>query len=255
MTQDTAPAPSWIAAWTWENRKAHATWFYLIVTAIGVLGAALGATQYLTYRAEFEAQHATWAVLWGQGTLLPTMLFFPLVLGVVITQITSNEHEGRAWSHMIARGLDDALFLGKLAYFAQLAVTTSLVMVVELGLTGLVLGFDPAGFGIYVLRLVPLTLGLGAIGTFALLVGIQIESFAGAMAAFLGAVLAGLALTVVAPVAASWYPLSLMTAAAGSRDPGSVGAMGPLVAAAAIGAGWTAILALLARRAMRRLAV
>ena len=230
--------PSVRAAWAWENRKASNRWYWAALAALCALGMAGGWFQYTSFRAEFEAQGLTWLAVWSQATLLPTMLFLPLIVAALTAQTAAGEHQGRNWQRMNANRLQGAMVAGKLLHMAQTALLTALVLLGEFIVTGLLLGFDPAGLGPYALRLVPIALSVLAIEVFVAWLGVVMTSFASVMTTVLVVTIAGCAMTLVAPVVSALYPLSLMTAACASRDPGSIDSMGSIALISAIAVAW-----------------
>ena len=190
--------------------------------------------QYTSFHAEFEAQGLTWLALWGQSTLLPTMLFLPLIVAALTAQTAAGEHQGRNWQRMNANRLQGAMVAGKVLHMAQTALLTALVLLGEFIVTGLLLGFDPAELGPYAARLVPITLSVLAIEVFVAWLGVVMTSFASVMTTVLVVTIAGCAMTLIAPVVSALYPLSLMTAACASRDPGSIDSMGSIALTSAI---------------------
>ena len=227
--------PSVRAAWAWENRKASNRWYWAALAALCALGMAGGWSQYTSFRAEFEAQGATWLAVWSQATLLPTMLFMPLLVGALTA---AGEHQGRNWQRMNANRLQGAMIAGKLLHMAQTALLTALVLLGEFIVTGLLLGFDPAELGPYAARLVPIALSVLAIEVFVAWLGVVMTSFASVMSTVLVATIAGCAVTLIVPPVSALYPLSLMTAACTSRDPGSIASMGSIALTSAIAAAW-----------------
>ena len=131
----------------WENRKASNRWYWAALAALCALGMAGGWFQYTSFRAEFEAQGLTWLALWGQSTLLPTMLFLPLLVAALTAQTAAGEHQGRNWQRMNANRLQGAMVAGKVLQMAQNSLLTALVLLGEFIVTGLLLGFDPAELG------------------------------------------------------------------------------------------------------------
>ena len=152
--QGSRSGPSVRAAWVWENRKASSRWYWVALVVLCTLGMASGSSQYVSYRDVFDAQGASWLAVWGQATLLPSMMFIPLLVGALIAQIAAGEHAGRNWQRMNANRLQDAMILGKILHMAQVALLSALVLLVEFVITGLLLGFDPAGLGPYAERIV-----------------------------------------------------------------------------------------------------
>lgn len=244
--------PSVRAAWAWENRKASNRWYWAALAALCALGMAGGWFQYTSFRAEFEAQGLTWLALWGQSTLLPTMLFLPLLVAALTAQTAAGEHQGRNWQRMNANRLQGAMVAGKALHMAQTALLTALVLLGEFIVTGLLLGFDPAGLGPYALRLVPIALSVLAIEAFVAWLGVVMTSFASVMTTVLVVTIAGCAMTLIAPVVSALYPLSLMTAACASRDPGSIDSMGSIALTSAIAVAWALAWTTALRRAAGR---
>ncbi len=244
--------PSVRAAWAWENHKASNHWYWAALAALCALGMAGGWFQYTSFRAEFEAQGLTWLAVWNQATLLPTMLFLPLIVAALTAQTAAGEHQGRNWQRMNANRLQGAMVAGKVLHMAQTALLTALVLLGEFIVTGLLLGFDPAGLGPYALRLVPIALSVLAIEVFVAWLGVVMTSFASVMTTVLVVTIAGCAMTLVAPVVSALYPLSLMTAACASRDPGSIDSMGSIALISAIAVAWALAWATALRRAAGR---
>ena len=204
--------PSVRAAWAWENRKASNRWYWAALAALCALGMAGGWSQYTSFRAEFEAQGATWLAVWSQATLLPTMLFIPMLVGAL----------------------------------------TALVLLGEFIVTGLLLGFDPAELGPYAARLVPIALSVLVIEVFVAWLGVVMTSFASVVTTVLVATVAGCAATLIVPAVSALYPLSLMTAACAPRDPGSIDSMGSIALTSAIAAAWALAWTIARRRAAGR---
>ena len=244
--------PSVRAAWAWENRKASNRWYWAALAALCALGMAGGWSQYTSFRAEFEAQGATWLAVWSQATLLPTMLFIPMLVGALTAQTAAGEHQGRNWQRMNANRLQGAMVAGKLLHMAQTALLTALVLLGEFIVTGLLLGFDPAELGPYAARLVPIALSVLVIEVFVAWLGVVMTSFASVMTTVLVATIAGCAATLIVPAVSALYPLSLMTAACAPRDPGSIDSMGSIALTSAIAAAWALAWATALRRAASR---
>ena len=244
--------PSVRAAWAWENRKASNRWYWAALAALCALGMAGGWFQYTSFHAEFEAQGLTWLALWGQSTLLPTMLFLPLIVAALTAQTAAGEHQGRNWQRMNANRLQGAMVAGKVLHMAQTALLTALVLLGEFIVTGLLLGFDPAELGPYAARLVPIALSVLAIEVFVAWLGVVMTSFASVMTTVLVVTIAGCAMTLIAPVVSALYPLSLMTAACASRDPGSIDSMGSIALTSAIAVAWALAWTTALRRAAGR---
>ncbi|WP_237564142.1 MULTISPECIES: ABC transporter permease [unclassified Actinomyces] len=248
----TAAAPSVWAAWRWENRKAKAPWYWVALVALCGVGMANGASNYLDYRAEFADQGVTWLAVWGQATLLTTMLVFPLLVGSLIAQICAGEHGGRNWQRMHANRFQGAMLLGKLMHMAQVALLTTLVLLGEFTITGLLLGFDLAGIGPFLLRGIPIALAVFATEVFVAWLGVIMTSFASVMTLVLLGSVIGSVLVLLAPQLAPYYPLSVMTAACSPRDLYSVASVGSILFTAVVSAVWTCVWTMALRRAVAR---
>ena len=239
--QGSRSGPSVRAAWVWENRKASSRWYWVALVVLCTLGMASGSSQYVSYRDVFDAQGASWLAVWGQATLLPSMMFIPLLVGALIAQIAAGEHAGRNWQRMNANRLQDAMILGKILHMAQVALLSALVLLVEFVITGLLLGFDPEGLGPYAERIVPVDVSI-----------LAAELFSSVMATVLVVVVAGSAITVMAPRAGALLPSSFITAACASRDPGSIDSMSSMIFVTLLGILWALVWALALRRAVNR---
>ena len=244
--------PSVRAAWAWENRKARNRWYWPMLAVLGAAGMALGWSQYTSYRAEFDAQGVTWLAVWGQGTLIPTMLFLPLLVGALIAQSSTGEHQGRNWQRMSANRLQGAMLAGKLLHMTQTALLSALVLLAELVVTGLLLGFDLAGLGPYAARTIPITLAILAIELFVAWLGVIMTSFSSIMTTMMVTTLIGCAGTVMAPRISSFFPLSLITAACACRDLATIDSMSSIALTSAICAAWALVWAVMMRRAVTR---
>ncbi len=240
------------AAWAWENRKASNRWYWAALAALCALGMAGSWYRYTSFRAEFDAQGTTWLAVWSQATLLPTMLFLPLLVAALTAQTAAGEHQGRNWQRMNANRLQGAMVAGKLLHMAQTALLTALVLLGEFIVTGLLLGFDPAELGPYAARLVPIALSVLVIEVFVAWLGVVMTSFASVMSTVLVATVAGCAATLIVPAVSALYPLSLMTAACAPRDPGSIDSMGSIALTSAIAAAWALAWTIALRRAASR---
>lgn len=250
--QGSRSGPSVRAAWVWENRKASSRWYWVALVVLCTLGMASGSSQYVSYRDVFDAQGASWLAVWGQATLLPSMMFIPLLVGALIAQIAAGEHAGRNWQRMNANRLQDAMILGKILHMAQVALLSALVLLVEFVITGLLLGFDPAGLGPYAGRIVPVAVSILAAELFFAWLGVIMTSFSSVMATVLVVVVAGSAITVMAPRAGALLPSSFITAACASRDPGSIDSMSSMIFVTLLGILWALVWALALRRAVNR---
>lgn len=153
---------------------------------------------------------------------------------------------------MSANRLQDAMLAGKLLHMTQTALLSALVLLAELVVTGLLLGFDPAGLGPYAARTIPITLAILAIELFVAWLGVIMTSFSSIMTTMMVTTLIGCAGTVMAPRISSFFPLSLITAACACRDLATIDSMSSIALTSAICAAWALVWAVMMRRAVTR---
>ncbi|MDO4900035.1 ABC transporter permease [Actinomyces sp.] len=249
----TAASSIW-AAWKWENRKSATRWYWLVLALICGVGMFNGASNYLDFRADFDAQGTTWLAVWGQATLLTTMLAFPLLVGSFIAQVCVGEHGGRNWQRMRANHLQETMLRGKLMHMAQIALLTTAVLLGEFLLTGLILGFGLAGIGPFLLRGIPIALAIFATELFVTWLGVYLTSFASIMTLVLLGTVMGTFLVLVIPPLVPYFPLSVITAACSPRDLYGVTSIGSILTTTAIGAVWAGVWMVALRRAIARVA-
>lgn len=234
--------PSLAAAWAWENRKNRAWWFWAAWLLLGGLGMLQGWSQYASYRSEFVGQGTTWSAVWGQATLLTSMVFLPLALAALAAQQAAGERAGRNWQRFAAGGMAGTLLAGKLLHAAQVAVIATALFFGEFVLTGLALGFDPRGLAPYLARAALVAFAAWTILCLMHLIGLYTGSFAATMTVAVVLVVAGGALTLVAPALAGFFPSSLLTAAFSSRQLAADGPTGSPMLTAAVCVVWAVVL-------------
>ncbi|MBT1171958.1 ABC transporter permease [Bifidobacterium sp. MA2] len=245
--------PSVRAAFRWETRKAGNLWYWIAVVLFDAIGMFNGWSQYVDYRAEFTEQGVTWAAVWGQAILLPSMVFMPMLTAAFAAQIEANEHRGRNWRRLNAVGAADVAVAGKMLHGLTASLLTVLVFEAEFILVGrLAAGFDLADLGPFLIRGVPLTLSVWAIMTLTQAAGAKAESFAGTMSVMMLLTIGGCALSIAAPAVARAYPLALITGASAVRDLADVADPVSMLVSTIVAATWVAIGALLFRRLARR---
>lgn len=247
-----ARRPSVRAAWYWERRKAPNRWYWPLTVVLCSLGALIGYMQYRDYQDAFEAQEATWEVVWAQSTLMLSMLFLPLAVAAFTAQAASGEHAGRNWQRMAANRLEGVMVVGKLLHALQAALFTALILVGEITATGLLLGFDAADLARYLPRVVPVTLAVWAIEVLVMWLGVVLESFAAMMTTVFLITVTGLALSLAAPALAAIDPMGLLTLACSSYSPRDTASPGSVLTASVVCLAWVGILALALRAGVRR---
>lgn len=241
--------PSVWAAFRWETRKAGNLWYWIVTVLFDAIGMFNGWSQYTGYQAEFARQGVTWAAIWGQAILLPSMVFMPVLVAAFAAQVEANEHRGRNWQRLNAAGTVNAAIAGKMLHGLAASALTVLVFEAEFILVGrFAAGFDLAQLGPFLLRGIPLTLSVWAIMTLTQAVSAKAESFAGTMSVMMVLTIGGCALSLAAPVVAGPYPLALITSASAARDLANIASPASMLASTTAAAIWTAISALIFHR-------
>ena len=245
--------PSVWAAFRWESRKAGNLWYWIVTVLFDAIGMFNGWSQYTGYQAEFARQGVTWAAIWGQAILLPSMVFMPVLVAAFAAQVEANEHRGRNWQRLNATGTVNAAIAGKMLYGLMASFLTVLVFEAEFILVGrLAAGFDPARLGPFLLRGIPLTLSVWAIMTLTQAVSAKAESFAGTMSVMMVLTIGGCTLSLAAPAVAQLYPLALITSASAARDLADVASPASMLVSTIAAAVWVAVSALIFRRLAER---
>ncbi|WEV65034.1 ABC transporter permease [Bifidobacterium sp. ESL0764] len=245
--------PSVTAALRWEIRKAGNLWYWIATVLFDLIGMLNGWSQYVDYRKDFQAQGVTWAAVWGQAILLPSMVFMPVLVAAFAAQIESNEHVGRNWQHLNASGTASTAIIGKMLHGLLASFLTMVVFEAEFLVVGkVVLGFSLRDVGPFLLRGVPMTLALWAIMTLTQAISAQFESFAGTMSVVLVLTLFGCALSLIVPPLTLIYPFSLVTGASAARDLGNIASFGSIMVATLMALFWVIVGGLLFRRLTRK---
>lgn len=245
--------PSVRAAFRWETRKARNLWYWITTVLFDAIGMFNGWSQYVDYQTEFSEQGVAWAAIWGQAILLPSMVFMPALVAAFAAQIEANEHRGRNWRRLNATGIAGTAVAGKMLHGLMVSFLTILVFEIEFILVGhLAAGFDPTGLGPFLMRGIPLTLSVWAIVTLTQAVGVQTESFAGAMSVMMVLTIGGCALSIAAPAVAVPYPLALITSASAVRDLADIADPGSMLVSALVAVTWVAIGGLILHRLAER---
>ena len=245
--------PSITAAFKWEIHKAGNIWYWLATMLFDAIGIFNGWDQYQSYRPDFQAQGVTWAAVWGQAILLPSMVFMPVLVAAFAAQIEANEHKGRNWQRLNASGMVGTAIAGKMLHGLLASLLTVAIFESEFILVGvLVGGFDPAELGPYLLRGVPMTLAVWAIMTLTQAIAARAESFASTMSIMFLLTLAGCVLSVAAPALALPYPLALITTASAARDMGNIASTTSMASSCMVAILWVLISLLIFRHQARR---
>ena len=245
--------PSIAAAFKWEIRKASNLWYWLATMLFDAVGIFNGWDQYQSYKPDFQAQGVTWAAVWGQAILLPSMVFMPVLVAAFAAQVEANEHKGRNWQRLNASGMVGTALAGKVMHGLLASLLTVAIFESEFILVGvLVGGFGPAELDPYLLRGVPMTLAVWAIMTLTQAIAARAESFASTMSIMFLLTLAGCVLSLAAPSLALPYPLALITTASAARDMGNIASTASMAASCMTAILWVLISLLIFRHEARR---
>ncbi|WP_127841202.1 ABC transporter permease [Actinomyces wuliandei] len=237
-----------------EHAKSRRPWILpALALALAALNVANGAGRYMSYTESFQAQGITWQVVWGQGGLLWSVFFLPMLITFHAAGLTRMEHEHDNWRRMATYGAATTTYTGKLALITLFALYCQTAFLLLVLAASTALGFhltltDLATMTTWVLLG---TLGAVTIATAQLLIGIYVPSLATTVLTGLGASFLSLALTLVAPPLTGIYPYSQATIGMQARTlstPSPAGLTWFLV--------WNGILitatVLLSRRALRK---
>lgn len=205
-------------AWRIERTKIRTSWFLIGIVILSAIAQMLGVFTYTTNLSEFQEQGVTWVVTWSQGGIMVTTIFMPLLYVVSLAHPESLEYQTRGWQRMVSVDRIAPAVLGKVLVALELALIGMGIYYVAAAITGLLLGFDPAGLGILLTRGLCGALGAWAIGTVTLMLATWVRTFATLSAAGMGAIIVGMVLTTIAPSLASGYPFTLITFGMGARD-------------------------------------
>ena len=245
--------PSIAAAFKWEIRKAGNLWYWLATMLFDTVGIFNGWDQYQSYKPDFQAQGVTWAAVWGQAILLPSMVFMPVLVAAFAAQVEANEHKGRNWQRLNASGMVGTALAGKVMHGLLASLLTVAIFESEFILAGvLVGGFSPVELGPYLMRGLPMTLAVWAIMTLTQAIAARAESFASTMSIMFLLTLAGCALSLAAPSLALPYPLALITTASAARDMGNIASTTSMASSCMVAILWVLICLLIFRHQARR---
>ena len=245
--------PSIAAAFKWEIHKAGNLWYWLATMLFDAVGIFNGWDQYQSYKPDFQTQGVTWAAVWGQAILLPSMVFIPVLVAAFAAQVGANEHKGRNWQRLNASGMIGTAIIGKMLHGLLASLLTVAIFESEFILVGvLVGGFDPAELGPYLMRGIPMTLAVWAIMTLTQAIAARAESFASTMSIMFLLTLGGCVLSVAAPALALPYPLALITTASAARDMGNIASTTSMASSCMVAILWVLISLLIFRHQARR---
>ena len=237
-----------------ERTKSRRPWILAaLALALAALNTADGVFQYLRNTEIFRDQGATWLAVWGQGGLLWSAFFLPMLITFRAAGLTRMEHEHDNWRRMATYGATITTYTGKLILTTLFALYCQLAFLLLVMAASAALGFHltPADIATMTTWALLGTFGAVTIAAAQLLVGIYVPSFATTVLTGIGASFLSLAILLVAPPLSTLYPYSQVTIGMQARSLAT-----PTPASIAWFLIWNTILmtatVLLSRRALRR---
>ena len=237
-----------------ERTKSRRPWILAtFALALAVLNTANGVFRYLGYTKIFRDQGVTWQVVWGQGALMWSTLFLPMLITFRAAGLTRMEHEHDNWRRMATYGATITTYTGKLILTTLFALYCQMAFLLLVMAASAALGFHltPADIATMTTWALLGTFGAATIAAAQLLVGIYVSSFATTVLTGIGASFLSLAVLLVAPPLSPLYPDSQVTIGMQARTLAT-----PTPASIAWFLIWNTILMtatiLLSRRALRR---
>lgn len=237
-----------------ERTKSRRPWILATLALIlAALNTADGVFQYLRNTEIFRDQGVTWLAVWGQGGLLWSTFFLPMLITFRAAGLTRMEHEHDNWRRMATYGATITTYTGKLILTTLFALYCQLAFLLLVMAASAALGFHltPADVATMTTWALLGTFGAVTIAAAQLLVGIYVPSFATTVLTGIGASFLSLAILLVAPPLSPLYPYSQVTIGMQARTMAT-----PTPTSIAWFLIWNTILmtatVLLSRRALRR---
>lgn len=215
----------------WEWRKNNIVWYWLALAGTSFLGLLMGISQYTEYRADFEAQGATYVAVWGQSALLPAMLFIPILLGALQAQKMAGEHNGRNIARVKSIGASGK-YICAVAFHAFIVSLLSSILfgALQLG-AGVFLGFRIVDVFSLVPRLFVLALAMTAWQLIVAGIGVRLSGFSSIVTVVLLASLTAFVIAIAVPALSAIYPPALLAHASAVRAIDDFYTAGSIIAA------------------------
>ena len=239
---------------TIERTKSRRPWILdTFALALAALNTTDGVIRYLSNTEIFRDQGITWLAVWGQGGLMWSTFFLPMLITFRAAGLTRMEHEHDNWRRMATYGATITTYTGKLILTILFALYCQMAFLLLVMAASAALGFHLTPTDIVTMTAWALlgTFGAATIAAAQLLVGIYVSSFATTVLTGIGASFLSLAVLLVAPPLSPLYPYSQVTIGMQARTLAT-----PTPASIAWFLIWNTILMtatiLLSRRALRR---
>lgn len=125
-----------------ERTKSRRPWILAtFALALAALNTANGVFRYLGYTKIFRDQGVTWQVVWGQGALMWSTLFLPMLITFRAAGLTRMEHEHGNWRRMATYGATITTYTGKLILTTLFALYCQMAFLLLVMAASAALGF------------------------------------------------------------------------------------------------------------------
>ena len=232
---------SLLTAWRNERLKIRRFWFFVGAVGLGAFAQLLGVSNYQNHQATFIEQNITWLAIWGEGAVLVTKIFLPLLYVVIISQAAGLEYQTRGWQRLASVNRTVPAVFGKQLAALELAVIGLIIYTVATVVSGLALGFNPSELPPYILRAGCGALGAWALSSVTLLIGTYFRSFAVIATVGVAAVILGMGISVLAPAITTASPYSLIAQGLVGQDFADLASPIAIIGTAAVSLVWVAI--------------
>lgn len=230
-----------LTVWRNERLKIRRFWFFVGAMGLGSFAQLLGVSNYQNHQATFVEQNITWLAIWGEGAVLVTKIFLPLLYIVIISQAAGLEYQTRGWQRLASLNRTVPAVFGKQLAALEIAVIGLVIYTVATIVSGLALGFDPSDLPPYILRAGCGALGAWALSSVTLLIGTYFRSFAVIATVGVAAVILGMGMSVLFPAITTAYPYSLIAQGLVGQDFSDLASPIAIIGTAAVSLVWVAI--------------
>ena len=230
-----------LTVWRNERLKFRRFWFFVGAVGLGSFAQLLGVSNYQNHQATFVEQNITWLAIWGEGAVLVTKIFLPLLYVVIISQAAGLEYQTRGWQRLASLNRTVPAVLGKQVAALEIAVLGLVIYTIATIVSGLALGFDPSELPPYALRAGCGALGAWALSSVTLLIGTYFRSFAVIATVGVAAVILGMGMSVLFPAITTAYPYNLIAQGLVGQDFSDLASPIAIIGTAAVSLVWVAI--------------
>lgn len=197
-----------------EKSKLKNTWIFgLVVTLLAGVNTASGVSNYLRNIDAFEAQSITWQAVWGQSSLLWSLVFFPIAIAIRASSLMRLEHEQGNWRRLSSYGAEIQAYRGKLVVILRFIVFSQAIFVTQVLVACIFLRFNisVADFLSIVSWGLLGVIGALTIAALQLAVSTFVSSFATTVALGVMGAISSLLITLVSKQIANLYPYAQLS--------------------------------------------